>query len=99
MKDGSGNELKLKSGKKATINVPVATTQQSTAASTIPLWHFNETTAVWEEEGAATLNGTIYTGEVSHFSWWNCDHAGRSLSIRLCKRLQRVPCFRSGCVY
>lgn len=76
MKDGSGNELKLKSGKKATINVPVATTQQSTAASTIPLWHFNETTAVWEEEGDAILNGTIYTGEVSHFSWWNCDQPG-----------------------
>jgi hypothetical protein len=76
MKDGSGNELKLKSGKKATINVPVAASQQSTAASTIPLWHFNETTAVWEEEGAATLNGTIYTGEVSHFSWWNCDMPG-----------------------
>jgi hypothetical protein len=93
MKDGSGNELKLKSGKKATINVPVATTQQSTAASTIPLWHFNETTAVWEEEGAATLNGTIYTGEVSHFSWWNCDQPGGAYVSGYVKDCNGFPVF------
>ncbi|MBP7168104.1 MAG: carboxypeptidase regulatory-like domain-containing protein [Bacteroidia bacterium] len=93
MKDGSGNELKLKSGKKATINVPVATTQQSTAASTIPLWHFNETTAVWKEEGAATLNGTIYTGEVSHFSWWNCDMPGGAYLSGYVKDCNGFPVF------
>ena len=73
LKDGSGNELRLKSGKKATISLPVHSAQIAIATPSIPLWHFNDVTAIWEEEGTALFNGSNYTGEVSHFSWWNCD--------------------------
>ena len=80
LKDGSGNELKLKNGKKATISLPVHAAQQAIAAPSIPLWHFNEVTALWEEEGTALYNGSMYTAEVSHFSWWNCDVPGGVLA-------------------
>jgi hypothetical protein len=71
LKDGSGNEVKLKSGKKATVSLPVHSTQLAIATPSIPLWHFNEVTAIWEEEGTAIFNGSNYTGEVSHFTWWS----------------------------
>jgi hypothetical protein len=76
LKDGSGNELKLKTGKKAIISLPVHAAQLAIAPPSIPLWHFNDVTAIWEEEGTALFNGNMYTGEVSHFSWWNCDQPG-----------------------
>ncbi len=71
LKDGSGNEIKLKSGKKATISLPVHSSQLAIATPSIPLWHFNEVTAIWEEEGTAIFNGSNYSGEVSHFTWWS----------------------------
>ncbi|MBK9318869.1 MAG: hypothetical protein IPM91_08665 [Bacteroidetes bacterium] len=74
--DGSGNELRLKNGVTATLSLPVIPEQLTSAPSSIPLWHFNEVTALWEEEGTAIFNGSNYTGEVSHFSWWNCDAPG-----------------------
>ena len=35
------------------------------------VWGFLERMGV--EEGFATKTGSNYVGEVSHFSWWNCD--------------------------
>jgi hypothetical protein len=76
LKDASGDELRLKSSKKATISVPVHALQLAAAPPSIPLWHFNKATGIWEEEGLALFNGMNYTGEVSHFSWWNYDIPG-----------------------
>jgi hypothetical protein len=45
----------------------------SNAKNEIPLWHFDEQIGRWLEEGVAFLDGDKYIGEVSHFSWWNCD--------------------------
>ncbi|MFN8155311.1 MAG: carboxypeptidase-like regulatory domain-containing protein [Bacteroidia bacterium] len=70
LKDLSGNTLKIKAGKKATISIPLLPSQQSNAATSTKLWHFNEATGIWEEEGSAQRNGNEYTGEISHFSWW-----------------------------
>lgn len=39
----------------------------------VPLWHFDELSGYWLEEGMAYKVGEFYEGEVSHFSWWNCD--------------------------
>lgn len=95
IKDGSGNELKLKNGKKATISLPVHSAQLAIASPSIPLWHFNDVTAMWEEEGIALFNGSYYTGEVSHFSWWNCDDPGGcpvSGKVLDCNNLPRAYC-------
>ena len=69
----SGELLQIASGKKATITFPVPAALISNAPATIPLWYFDEATGLWKEEGSATKTGNNYVGEVSHFSFWNCD--------------------------
>jgi hypothetical protein len=73
MTDDSGNELQLAPGNSSTLTMPVPAEMMGNAPTTIPLWHFNETSGIWEEEGEATLQGDKYVGTVTHFSTWNCD--------------------------
>lgn len=82
MTDNSGNELQIATGNTATIKMKVASTQLSSAPSSIPLWHFNESSGKWEEQGSATLQGDTYVGTVSHFSSWNCDHPQSRATVR-----------------
>ncbi len=67
-------KLQLATGKKASVQYPVPFALQASAPATIPLWYYNDATGKWMEEGSATLVGSIYTAEVSHFSYWNFDH-------------------------
>ncbi len=69
----NGEELNIIEGHMAEIHVPVPNDLISEASNEIPLWHFDETLNRWVEEGSATLQGDTYVGNVSHFSWWNCD--------------------------
>ncbi|WP_265427603.1 hypothetical protein [Chryseobacterium sp. YIM B08800] len=69
----SGQNLQIANGHTAEMTVAIDPTQISTSTATIPLWSFNETTGIWQEEGSATKVGNTYVGNVSHFSWWNCD--------------------------
>lgn len=69
--NGANNEvLEVNSDKKVTlsIKVPANATEEE-----VPLWHFDEESGYWLEEGIAQRNGDYFEGEVSHFSWWNCD--------------------------
>ena len=43
-------------------------------SGTMPLWSLDEETGEWKEEGFSTLEGDYFVGEVSHFSFWNCDY-------------------------
>ncbi len=71
---GSGGQLlQVAPGVKATLRFPLPASMQSAAPATIPLWYFDETIGLWKEEGSATKIGNTYVGEVSHFSFWNCD--------------------------
>ncbi|MCU0440126.1 MAG: carboxypeptidase-like regulatory domain-containing protein [Raineya sp.] len=74
MEDESGNTLQLSNGR-AILKMPVAGSQSTTAPNSIPLWSLDENTATWKQEGVATKQGGLYVGEVSHFTWWNCDIA------------------------
>ncbi|MEO6489434.1 MAG: hypothetical protein ABIO04_05780 [Ferruginibacter sp.] len=69
----SGELLQIATNKKATLTMPVPSAINGTAPSTIPLWSFDEAKGLWKEEGVATKTGNTYVGEVSHFSFWNCD--------------------------
>ena len=69
----SGEPLNVAQGKTVEIRMPVAAQQMASAPSLIPLWYFNEEQGNWVEEGQATLQGSNYIGQVSHFSFWNCD--------------------------
>ncbi len=70
----SGESLQLAEGSSATITIPIANDQLADAPQEIPLWHMAETTGYWIEEGVAIKEGNEYVGQVSHFSFWNCDY-------------------------
>ncbi|HML59186.1 MAG TPA: hypothetical protein PKA85_12505, partial [Ferruginibacter sp.] len=71
---GSGGEkLQIANGKKSKLTFPLPATMSGSAPASIPLWYFDEDKGLWVEEGAATRVGNTYEGEVSHFSYWNCD--------------------------
>ena len=73
LRDVDGKELNLADGVQASIQFPIADTQLDSAPDQIALWSFDETRGLWIEEGFATRDGNKYIGEVSHFSFWNCD--------------------------
>lgn len=65
--------LKVAAGKTADLSFPIPASLQAVAPDSIDLWHFDEATARWKQEGKAGKNGAIYVAKVSHFSFWNCD--------------------------
>ncbi len=69
---GGGSKLNIAEGHKAIIELPIDVSQAN-APNTIDLWHFDEVKGYWIQDGSATKQGNKYVGEVSHFSWWNCD--------------------------
>jgi hypothetical protein len=71
--DASGNVLKIATGKTATVSFPIPASLSATAPASIALWHFDEASARWKENGTATKNGSTYTAQVDKFSFWNCD--------------------------
>jgi uncharacterized protein (TIGR02145 family) len=79
----SGQELQLLSGNSATVRIEVPASLLATAPNTIPLWHYNESQGYWVREGEAALNGNVYEGEVSHFSFWNCDIPAEAVMFTL----------------
>ena len=70
---GSGELLQIASGKKATLTIPLPSALSASAPSSIALWYFDETNGLWKQQGTAIKTGNAYVGEVSHFSFWNCD--------------------------
>lgn len=69
----NGDKLQLKEGSKAKLTFPIPAGMGENPPASIPLWSFNEKTGLWEEEGSAALQGNVYVGEVTHFSWVNLD--------------------------
>jgi len=63
------------------ITFPIPGNMLGDAPNQIPLWYYNESTGIWEEEGVATKNGSDYVGFVSHFSTWNFDIPGEWAGI------------------
>jgi len=68
-----GVPMKVAAGKTAELTFPIPASLLSGAPATIDLWHFDEATARWKQEGTATKSGSFYIAQVSHFSFWNCD--------------------------
>jgi hypothetical protein len=73
LRGSGGQKLNLKEGHTAEITMRIDDSQLATAPNSIPLWYFDEEKGYWKQEGVATKVGNKYVGEVSHFSWWNCD--------------------------
>ncbi len=81
----SGEPLQIAAGKTAELSFLIPTALQASAPATIPLWYFDEAIARWKEEGVATKTGTVYIGNVSHFTFWNIDKP--LISTNLCLTL------------
>ena len=79
--DGTGQKLKIATGKTAQISLPIPAALQTTAPTSIPLWYFDETKGRWIQEGSATKTGSNYVGDVAHFSFWNCDLPGPMVTL------------------
>jgi len=73
LEGNSGEQLQIAAGKTAKLKFLIPSSLRSTAPTTIPLWSVNETTGLWKQEGSATKGTDYYEGDVSHFSFWNCD--------------------------
>lgn len=71
--DEAGQKLQIKTGNKATLTVNIPDAISSTAPASIPLWFFDNATGLWKQEGSAIKNGDSYVGDVTHFTFWNCD--------------------------
>ncbi len=71
---GSGGELlQIVNGQKATLSMKIPSSLSASAPASVPLWYFDETNGLWKEEGIAVKTGDTYSGDVGHFSFWNCD--------------------------
>lgn len=94
LSDADGSRLNLASGQTAVIRIPAVKADGRTLPSSIPLFHFNESTGLWVQEGSATLvsdagtGAPMYVGTVSHFSTWNADQAYDTVVVKGCVRNQ-----------
>ncbi|MDG6098552.1 hypothetical protein EXU34_13955 [Alteromonas sp. ZYF713] len=85
--DADGNDLDLVDGTTATVRIPLASGVANPPA-TMPLYYFDESTALWVEEGEATLTvidgASFYVGTVSHFTTWNADQVYNTVELLGC---------------
>lgn len=93
LRGSAGQKLNIAEGHTAEIKMEIDDSQAAIAPNSIPLWHFDEAKGYWKEDGTATKVGNSYVGEVSHFSWWNCDipNASVLLTINVTTNGQPLP--------
>jgi hypothetical protein len=82
LEGASGEKLQIKSGSTATLTMPIPSVTQSSAPATIALWYVDEQTGLWKEQGSAEKQGSNYVGDVTHFSYWNCDIGMPSVAVQ-----------------
>lgn len=81
LESSAGEKLQIASGKTATLTTPIPASLQASAPASISMWFVDEQTGLWKEEGTAIKNGTNYLGDVKHFTYWNCDVAGPTVTL------------------
>ncbi len=81
LEGADGSPLNIQRGRQAKIVLPIPESLRSAAPASIPLWHFDEKSGYWVEEGAATRRENRYEGEVAHFSFWNVDVPGNFIKL------------------
>ena len=70
----NGESVNTTAGSNTQIRMPIANNMLASAPNEIPLWHYDDLTGIWIEEGIAIKSGSEYIGNVSHFSYWNWDY-------------------------
>ncbi len=82
LESATGEKLQVAPGKTAELKTPIPASLLATSPSTIPLWYVDEQTGIWKEDGTATKVGNSYVGNVSHFSFWNCDIGINAVTLK-----------------
>jgi hypothetical protein len=72
-RDAQGQTLAMAAGKKANVSMPIQPGQLAAAPATIPLFHYDEGSGQWLEDGTLTRSGNNYVGQITHFSVFNAD--------------------------
>lgn len=72
-RDAQDHALKMAPGKQVSVSVPIQTAQLGLAPAVIPLFHYDEATGTWLEDGTLTRSGNHYAGHIAHFSAFNAD--------------------------
>lgn len=73
LRSPSGVELQLAPESTATLKFPISEDTDISQNDVIPMWYLDEESGIWIEEGSSKMEGDFLVGEVSHFSFWNCD--------------------------
>jgi hypothetical protein len=73
LEGSSGESLQIASGKTAKLKFTIPSSIIASAPATIPLWYVDENTGLWKQQGTAAKTNDYYEGDVTHFSFWNCD--------------------------
>lgn len=83
VEDSAGKTVNLKSGQSASAQLAVV----GSPGDSVPMWYFDESTARWKEEGAASgcTSGTC-TASLPHLSWWNADQVVETSCLKACAK-------------
>lgn len=90
---GADNKLlRLRDGASADVSIPVSDKQRPSAPPAIAMWHYDDQSGMWSEDGTATLQNTpegwMYVGKTTHFSEINMDVAGNDPAQATCVRFE-----------
>jgi hypothetical protein len=97
LESAASEKLQIADGKEAVLTMQIPTSLQASAPSSISLWFVNEETGIWKEQGKAERSGNMYTGRVTHFSFWNCDIGLPTVTLTLSlKNEKRLPLLHTG---
>jgi len=91
LEGNSGEQLQIAPGKTAKLRFNIPAALRASAPANIPLWSVNENTGLWKEEGSATKGADYYEGDVSHFSFWNCDVSSQTVFLEMTITTQDGP--------
>jgi hypothetical protein len=72
-RDAQGQPLAMAAGKQASVSMPIQPGQLAVAPATIPLFHYDESSGNWLEDGTLTRSGNNYVGQITHFTVFNAD--------------------------
>jgi uncharacterized protein (TIGR02145 family) len=79
--DENNNMLQVADGNMVETIFTIPDEMLSSAPEAIEFWSFDEQAGIWQFESMAIKNDNVYTGEASHFSWWNVDIPSRFVQI------------------
>ena len=84
----NGLPVNLNPGATADIELLLPTNTPLVAGDIKPLWYFNLTNGLWQEEGTGTVGASTTTAgrlavfaTVAHFTYWNSDQAMNSTAV------------------